>query len=220
VNDQVYVYSENDLSSPGLSAWSVSDTAPPDAAAPTKREVGALAAYIQAIGENTTTSAANVAYVEASITGGVTHSETLRVGTVPYSNATPDLDTWVSTDLAVARNYMGTGTLDAPFGVTSGSRWNQDNVMLLGPGLKSAADGGVNPGLALLWVDATGTIHSEERGTNRLLTNLDDFSGVAATPISIGPQGKNARWAVVWVETMTDDAGKYDVISYNELTCQ
>jgi len=220
VNDQVYVFSENDLSSPGLSTWSLSDTAPADAAAPTKREIGALAATIQAIGENTTTSAADVAYVEAAITGGVTHSETLRVGTVPYSNATPDLDTWVSTDLAVARTYTGTGTLDAPFGVTDGSRWGQDNIMLLGPGLRSAADGGVNPGLALLWVDATGTIHSEERGTNRLLTNLDDFSGVAATPILIGAQGKNARWAVVWVETKTDDAGKYDVISYNELTCQ
>ncbi|HTQ45992.1 MAG TPA: hypothetical protein VMI75_24720 [Polyangiaceae bacterium] len=220
VNAQVYVFSENDLSSPGLSAWSLPDTAPADAAAPTKREVGALAAYIQAIGENTTTSAADVAYVEATINGGVIHDETVRVGTVPYSNATPDLDTWVSTDLTAARTYTGVGTLDAPIGVTCGSRWSQDNIMLLGPGLKSAADGGVDTGLALLWVDATGTIHAEERGTNRLLTTLDDFSGVAATPISIGPQGKNARWAVVWVETKTDDAGKYDVISYNELTCQ
>jgi hypothetical protein len=218
VNDQVYFFSENDLSSPGMSAWSIPDTAPADAAAPTKREVGALAAYIQAIGENTTTSAADIAYVEAAISGGITTSYTVRVGTVPYASATPDLDTWTSTDLTVARTYPG--TLDAPFGVLSGSRWGQDNIMLLGPGLRNAADGGVNPGLALLWVDAAGGVRSEERGPNRLLTNLDDFSGVAATPILIGAQGKTARWAVVWVETRTDDAGKYDVISYDELTCQ
>ncbi|HEX8794979.1 MAG TPA: hypothetical protein VF765_28730 [Polyangiaceae bacterium] len=220
VNGQVYVYSENDLSSPGVSAWSLPDTAPADAAAPNKREVGALAAFVQAIGENTTTSAADIAYLENTITGGVITNQSLRVGTVPYSNASPDLDTWMSTDLTVARSYSGVGVLDAPFGILSGSRWGQDNIMLLGPGIKSAADGGVNPGLALLWVNAAGTIRSEERGPNRLLSNLDDFSGVAATPITIGPQGKTARWAVVWVETKSDDAGKYDVVSYNELTCQ
>lgn len=220
VNDEVYFFSENDLSSPGLSAWSIPNTAPPDAAAPTKRSVGALAAFVQAIGENTTTSAADIAYVESNVVSGVTSAMTLRVGAISYAGAMPDLDTWQSTDLTVARTYTGMGTLDSPFGSLCGSRWVQDNIMLLGSGLKSAADGGVNPGLALLWVSSNGSVRSEARGPNRLLSNLDDFSGVSAAPISIAADGKSARWAVAWVETKTDDAGKYDVISYDELTCQ
>ena len=169
VNGQMYLYAQNDVSSPGLSAWSLANTAPPDAAAPTKRAVGALSASVQAIAENTAVPAADIAYIEANINGGVINGETVRAGTIPYSGASPSLDTWVSTDLPMARTYSGVGTLDAPFGVQSGSRWGQDNILLLGPGLRSAADGGVNPGLALLWVNSAGTIRSEERGPNRLL---------------------------------------------------
>jgi hypothetical protein len=223
VNNMVYIYSQNDLSSPGMSAWSVSSTAAPDAAAPAKRAIGAISAIMPSIAENTTQVAADIAYLESSINGSFVNGETFRAGTIPYSGATPDLDTWVSTDLPVVKAYNGSGVYDAPVGVNDGSRWGSDNIMMVGPGLKTATDasnGGVPYGLNALWMDATGALRAEQRGPTRLLPDLGDFSGVATTPITIGAQGKTARWAVAWVENKTDDAGSYSVVSYNELICQ
>ncbi len=226
VNDTVYVYDQNDVSSPGMSSWALPDTVPTDAGAPTKRALGAISAFMPSIAENTTAAAADIAYVESTLSGNFVTSVAYRAGTIPYAAATPDLDTWMSTDLPIVRNYSN--VFDAPTGLvgTSGSRWASDNIMLLGPGAKAAAsvdasNGGVPYGLNMLWMDATGTLKAEARGATRLMPTLGDFTGVAAAPISLGngPHA-TARWAVAWVEAKTDDAGTYDVVSYNELICQ
>jgi hypothetical protein len=226
VNNTVYVYNQNDVSSPGLSSWALSDTVPTDAGMPTKRPIGAISAFMPSIAENTTASSADIAYVESTLTGNFVTSIAYRAGTIPYTAATPDLDTWVSTDLPLVRNY--TNVFDAPTGLmgTSGSRWASDNIMLLGPGAKAAAsvdasNGGVPYGLNMIWMDATGTLKSEARGATRLMPTLGDFTGVAAAPITLGNGPRaTARWALAWVEAKTDEAGTYDVVSYNELICQ
>src|ERR1019366_6751951 len=104
-----------------------------------------------------------------------------------------------------------------PAGSGADSRWSSDSMMLLGPG-SHAADGGVAPGLNLLWFDATGAIRSEEDGPNAVLTDRSDFTAATASPISLG--AANARWGVAWVETKSDDAGTYDTLMYDELDCQ
>jgi hypothetical protein len=225
-NNTVYVYAENDPSSPGMSAWTVPDALMADGAAPTKRAIGAISASMPSIAENTTQSAADIAYTEANLNGAFTTGETFRAGTIPYASATPDLDTWVSTDLPIVKGYGSAGqgsVFDAPLGLSDGSHWYNDNIMLVGPGLRNNADasnGGVPYGLNYLWMDANGNLRAEGQGNNRLLPELGDFTGVATTALQIGPDGKTAHFAIVWVEQKTDDAGAYSVVSYNELSCQ
>jgi hypothetical protein len=234
VDNTVYVYSTNDIQTPGLSAWAVSDTLPADAAAPQKRAVSALNSTIRDISENlanTTVPSANIAYEEqmpSPANPNNTSKITYYAGAIPNSGATPSLGSWAPTDLPVVRSYANAAVFDAPFapqGFTMGSLWAKDNIMLIGPGFKVAAgvdasNGGVPYGLNLLWEDATGTLKSEMNGANRLMPNLGDFTGAAAAPIALGGMGRPPRWGLVWVETKTDDAGQYDVISYNELLCQ
>jgi hypothetical protein len=214
-NGNVYIYDENDTSSPGVSSWAVPDTATVTTP-PMKRAVSAAQpAFIHAIGENvgnTTTPSANILYQESTVAGTFTNSISFRAGTIPYSA----LGTWVSTDLPLVRVF--TDVYAAPTGVGNASIWVNDNIMLIGPGLRNGTTGVVMPGLNLLWVDSTGAIRSEQTGANNLLSNLDDFTGASASPISIGTT--SAKWAVTWVETKADDAGMYDVVQYNELDCQ
>jgi hypothetical protein len=158
-------------------------------------------------------------YQEATISGTFTTSVSFRAGTIAYSAldaGSHGLDTWVSTDLPLVKDF--TDVYAAPTGVPTASVWVNDNIMLTGPGLRNAATGAGMPGLNVLWVDSTGAIRSEQTGPNNLLSNLNDFTGASAAPISIS--ATSAKWAVTWVETKTGDAGLYDVVQYNELDCQ
>jgi hypothetical protein len=225
-NSKIFIYSQNDVSTPGFSGWWVPDTLPADAAAPTKRTIGGLSAILHDIGENGAQAAADIAYEEDTLNGVFLAGIAYRVGTIPYSGGGggPNLNSWVSTDLPVVKNFTGNGVFDAPFGIPNGSLWVNDNIMLIGPGASvrsniDASNGGVPYGLNLLWLDASGNVRSIMTGANRLMPTLGDFSAIAATPISIAPDGKTAKWAIAWVETKTDDAGSYDVVEYNELSC-
>jgi hypothetical protein len=212
-NSNVYIYSENDNSSPGLSAWSVPDTGVVTTP-PAKRAIsGGQPAFIHDIVSNTMSASADIAY-QSGVTGGAGASITYRGGTVDYAN----LDTWVSTDLPIIKAYTDTTAAPIfPSGAGADARWSGDNIMVLGPGTESA-DGAGAPGLNALWFDATGTLRSEEDGANALLTDRDDFTAATAAPIATTPT--SARWAIAWVETKTSDAGSYDTLMYNELDCQ
>ena len=212
-NGSVYIYDQNDNSSPGLSAWTVPDTGTV-ASPPAKRAIsGGQPAFLHDIAGNTMSAAADVAY-QSGVVGPGGGAITYRAGTIDDAK----LDTWVSTDLPTVKVYPdATAAPVFPGGFGADSRWSSDSMMLLGPG-SHAADGGVAPGLNLLWFDATGAIRSEEDGPNALLTDRNDFTAATATPISVG--AASARWGVAWVETKTDDAGTYDTLMYDELDCQ
>ena len=219
----VYIFDENDETSPGLSTWKVADTALVTTALPMKRAIESTnPAFIVAIGENvadTANPSANIMYEETTVANSFTNSVTFRAGTIPYSatdGGAPDLDTWMSTDLKKVN--IATNVYTTPVGVGTNSIWVNDNIMLVGPGLKNGTTGFVMPGLNAVWVDSTGTVRSVQTGSDNLLSNLDDFTNASAAPISIGKT--SAKWAVAFVETKTDDAGQYDVIEYNELDCQ
>jgi hypothetical protein len=218
-NGNVYIYDENDESSPGLSTWTVPDTAQ-IATGPMKRSIEAPNPAI--IGENvgdTTNPSANVVYEETTVVNSFTTTATFRAGTIPYAapdSGGPDLDTWTSTDLA--KVDISTNVYTTPIGINTNPVWVNDNIMLLGPGLKNGNTDFVMPGLNAVWFDSTGKLKSVQTGSNNLLSNLDDFTNASATPISIGTT--TAKWAIAFVETKTDDAGTYDVVEYNELDCQ
>lgn len=212
-NGNVYIYDENDPSSPGLSTWTVPDTAAFDGGAnlPKRAISGGTSAFLHDMVENSALPAANVSYQSVAPSGSPV---SYRAGTVDYAN----LDTWVSTDLVAVKTYPdGTIAPVFPSGAGEDSRWSGDDMMLLGPGLR-AADGGDSPGLNMLWFDATGAIRSEEDGPNALLADRSNFTVSAATAIQVG--ATSAKWAVTWVETKTDDAGSYDTLFYDELDCQ
>jgi len=235
VNNTAYVYATNDNASPGVSAWGVPDSLPADAAAPQKRAVSALGSNVRSIGENSSgLPAADIAYEESltNVSGLIT-GVNVRAGTIPYAASTPDLDTWVSTDLPIVKSFGN--VFNAPSvvsdviggnSVTCGSIWSKDQYMALGPGVRAGAvldsgNGGVPFGLNALWFDATGIIHSDLTGNSRLLPSLGDIVTATAEPISLPSNGAGARWAIAYVETKADDAGGYyDVVEYNELTCQ
>jgi hypothetical protein len=212
-NSNVYLYDENDNSSPGLSVWAVPDTAVVTTP-PAKRAIsGGAPAFLHDIVDNTMSASADVAY-QSGIVNAQGGAITYRAGTVAFGN----LDTWVSTDLPVVATYSDATLAPVfPAGVGVDSRWTDDSMMLLGPGSR-AVDAGGGPGLNLLWFDATGTLRSEESGSSALLTDRSDFTSTAATPISV--TATSARWAVAWVETKSDDAGSYDTLFFNELDCQ
>jgi hypothetical protein len=221
-NGSVYLFDENDESDPGLSTWTVPDTATATAP-PAKRAVSAAnPASIVAIGENvadTTNPSANVMYEESTVVGTFTNAITFRAGTIPYASpdaGSHDLDSWVSTDLPQVK--ISTNVYTAPVGVATASVWVNDNIMLIGSGLRNGNTGVVMPGLNVVWVDSTGTVRGEQIGANNLLSTLDDFTAASAAPISTSLTA--AKWAVTWVETKSDDAGEYDVVQYNELDCQ
>ncbi|MGO9836956.1 MAG: hypothetical protein ACLP1X_22395 [Polyangiaceae bacterium] len=221
-NGNVYIYDENDESSPGLSTWTVPDTAQVTTG-PMKRSIEAPnPAIIVSIGENvadTTNPSADVVYEETTVVNSFTATATFRAGTIPYAapdGGGPDLDTWTSTDLA--KIDISTNVYTTPIGISTNPVWVNDNIMLLGPGLKNGNTGFVMPGLNAVWFDSTGKLKSVQTGSNNLLANLDDFTNASATPISIGTT--TAKWAIAFVETKTDDAGSYDIVEYNELDCQ
>jgi hypothetical protein len=212
-NGNVYIYDENDSSTPGLSTWTVPDTAAFDAGAnlPKRAIAGGTPAFLHDMVVNSALPAANVSF-QSVAPGGSPVS--YRAGTVDYAN----LDKWVSTDLVAVKTYPDATIAPVfPSGSGQDSRWSGDNIMLLGPGLR-AADGGGSPGLNMLWFDATGAIRSEEDGASALLTDRGNFTVSAAAAIQIG--ATSAKWAVTWVETKTDDAGSYDTLLYDELDCQ
>jgi hypothetical protein len=212
-NSNVYIYDQNDNSSPGLSAWTVPDTGTVVTASAKRAISGGQPAFLHDVAESTMSAAADVAYQSGIIAAGG-GAITCRAGTVDYAK----LDSWVSTDLPVVRTFSDASMAPIfPAGSGADSRWSSDSMMLLGPG-SHAADGGVAPGLNLLWFDATGAIRSEEDGPNAVLTDRSDFTAATASPISLG--AANARWGVAWVETKSDDAGTYDTLMYDELDCQ
>jgi hypothetical protein len=212
-NGNVYVYAENDNSAPGLSAWTVPDTASFSTPPPKRAISGGQPAFLHDIAENTSSAAANVSY-QVQLTTGVNGSIGYRAGTVDYAK----LDTWVAGDLPLTKTYTDlTRAPVYPNGTGAASRWSGDNLMLLGPGLLGS-DGGSPPGLNLLWFDATGALRAEEDGADALLADRDDFTAATASAIAVTPT--SARWAVAWIETQTDDAGSYDTIYYDELDCQ
>ncbi len=209
--DSVYIYDENDPSSPGLSAWKVPATAAVTTPPPRRAVSTGMPARVLDVANGA--DGAEFAYEADTVSGAYTTSIRYLAGTVPNDN----LDTWASTDLQSVATFANVFT--APTGIPCGSVWTNDNLMLLGPGLRNASEeGGVAPGLNLLWFDATGTLRSSGSGTNGLLTDRDDFTNVAASPAEIG--AASARWDIVWVETKSDDAGLYDTVLYDELDCQ
>jgi hypothetical protein len=210
VGDSVYIYDENDLSSPGLSAWKVPAMGPVTTPPPKRAVSSGMPARLLAVANGA--GGAEFAYEADTVSGSYTTSITYLAGTIPDDQ----LDTWAATDLQPVATFADVFT--APTGIPCGSVWTNDNLMLLGPGLRNASeDGSVAPGLNLLWFDATGTLRSSESGNN-LLTDRDDFTNVAASPAQIGADG--ARWDIVWVETKADDAGLYDTVLYDELDCR
>jgi hypothetical protein len=223
-NGEVYVFGSGGASSAGLSVWTAGD----DAAVPTPaspRAVWAgLAGQIDGIAANSSTAAADIAVEQDLTVGGYVTTIGYYAGTVPYA----DLATWapsasspadaaLSASLAPVDSF--TNVFTAPDGIPCGSVWSDDNIMLLGPGLAPADDGG-NPvsGLNMLWFNSTGAVRGLQSGADALLLDHYGFSNVAASPSSIGPS--SARWDVAWVETHADDAGAYDVVYYDELDCQ
>ena len=225
-NGNVYIFDQNDESStdessPGLSTWTVPDTAQ-FTAAPTRRTIESPnPSFIFAIDQNvadTANPSADVLYEETTTDNGFTTSVTFRAGTIPFTApdaGASDLATWTSTDLS--KVDISTSVYATPVGTGTASVWVNDN-MLLGAGLKNGTTGIVMNGLNMVWVDSTGKVRGQQMGANNLLQNLDDFASASAAPISIG--ATSARWAIAYVETKTDDAGSYDVVEYNELDCQ
>jgi hypothetical protein len=70
----------------------------------------------------------------------------------------------------------------------------------------------------MLWFDSSGAVRGLQSGRDALLLGTSGISNVAASPSSLAPN--SAAWDVTWVETLTDDAGAYDVVFYNQLDCQ
>jgi len=241
-NGTLYMYDQNDPSHPGLSTWSVPDTAVV-ASPPTKRAISTEnAGYILGIGQNVadaTNPAADILYgentaVTTTLDGGgiatLVNGITFRAGAIPYAApaGSPDLDTWVSTDLPLATITPGpcagqdagvcSTAFTMPLGISTASYWSNDNIMMLGPGLTKGTSGVNYPGLNVVWLDSTGAVRSQQTGANNLLSGANDYTNASAAPISLG--AASARWAVAYVETKTDDAGQYDVLEYNELDCE
>jgi len=223
-NGRVYVFDTDDPSSPGLSEWSVADDASVPSRPLPRAVLSGTSGTVESIAPNTSTAAADIALEQQVSVGGYVTAIQYFAGAVPYGG----LATWTpspqaSPDGATAPSLNAvesfTNVFTAPDGIPCGSVWSGDNIMLLGPGLAPADDGGtLTPGLNMLWFDATGAIHGSQSGTGALLSQRQGFTNAAASPSYIG--ASSARWDVAWVETRTDDAGAYDVIYYDELDCE
>jgi hypothetical protein len=223
-NGDVYVYGSSGAPSAGLSVWTLDD----DAAVPASPAPHALwagmAGQIDGIGANGSTAAADIALEQQLSVGGYVTTISYYAGAVPYA----DLATWApsaqssedaapSAILTPVDNF--TNVFTAPDGIPCGSAWSNDNIMLLGPGLAPAdGDGGPASGLNMLWFDSSGAVRGLQSGRDALLLGTSGISNVAASPSSLAPN--SAAWDVTWVETLTDDAGAYDVVFYNQLDCQ
>jgi hypothetical protein len=223
-NGEVYVFGSSGASSAGLSVWTVGD----DAAVPTPaspRAVWAgMAGQIDGIAANSAMAAADIAVEQELSVGGYVTTIRYYAGAVPYADlaawapsASSSADAAPSASLAPVDNF--TNVFTAPDGIPCGSVWSGDNIMLLGPGLAPADDGGnLVSGLNMLWFNSTGAVRGLQSGADALLLGRNGFSNVAASPSSIAPN--SARWDVAWVETHADDAGAYDVVYYDELDCE
>jgi hypothetical protein len=218
-NSSVYVYSMNDVSTPGCSGWTVPDTAIV-ASPPPAKQVIASGASVGVVGtsQNGSLPAADVFMLEEDFSAQLVSGYKYYVGTVAF----PSLSSWMSTSLTDL--HRSTSPFAAPVfnasPVNNLVPWFDDNAMMLGPGLRNGVtDAGVGPGLNLLWVTASGGIRADQTGATSILNDRSNFVAAMATPAKI--TATSATWDVVWIESVTGLLGAtHHVMRMNELECQ
>jgi len=217
-NGNVYVYDINDLATPGCSAWTVPETAVVTAM-PAKQVVAAgFSAGVIGLSLNGSMPAADFLLLEEDFSGQFTSGYKYYVGTVGFAA----LSSWMTPSLTQLRRP--TSAFAAPLFNASPAfnvvPWFNDNAMMLGPGLRNGVtDAAPAPGLNLLWINSSGAIRADQTGPSQILNDRSDFVWAGAVPARI--TATSADWDVVWVETITPDAGpSYDVLRMNELHCQ
>ncbi len=219
-NGDIYIYNENDPSTPGFTSWAVPPTGNVDAGVtPLLVESGRLSGVVD-IAPNTTQASADVLTYEIIKSGNLVDTYNLRLGVVPNAS----LGSWSATSLPVLGNGdAGTYPRVQNAPVFSGNQvfWG-DDILLLGQGYCiSQPDGGctTSPGMSAVWLNATTGLRSQEIASNRLLTtSTGNFFDAFSVPESI--TATSASWYVVWGEHQDDEAGTYDVLYMNILQCQ
>jgi hypothetical protein len=218
-NGDIYIYNENDPSTPGFTSWAVPPTGDVDGSVPPLLvESGKLSGVID-VAPNTSQPSADVLTYEIIKNGNLTETYNLRLGVVPNS----DLGSWSATSLPLVGNDAGTyqHVQNAP--IFSGNQvfWG-DDILMMGQGYCiTQPDGGcmTTPGMNALWLNATSGERAQEIGSNRLLTaTTENFFDTFTVPQQIG--ATSASWYVVWGEHLQDEAGTYDVLYMNVLQCQ
>jgi hypothetical protein len=220
-NGDIYLYNENDPSTPGFTSWAVPPTGNIDGGVtPLLVESGRLSGVVD-IAPNTTQASADVLTYEIIKSGNLVDTYNLRLGVVPNAS----LGSWSATSLPVLGNGdAGTYTRVQNAPVLSGNQmfWG-DDILLLGQGyciLQPDGGGCANsPGMSAVWLNAITGLRSQEIASNRLLTtSTGNFFDAFSVPESI--TATSASWYVVWGEHQDDEAGAYDVLYMNILQCQ
>jgi hypothetical protein len=204
----VYVFGSNGASITGASVWKVADTAvvtkplirPFDISGRTF-ETGTRPRTVD-IAPGKAAGTSNIAYYTMALDDS---SSALEIASVSGAQ----LDTVTAADLTVARSYTDISLNRS----MPGSQWWGDDMMLAGPS-GTPFEGGAPTGIDVLWVDATGVVHAEQKGEAGLLRDRGVIYRVNASPSSIAAAG--ARWNVAWVE----QRGGGEALLFDTLLCQ
>jgi hypothetical protein len=219
-NNDVYIYNENDPSTPGSTGWAVPETAEIEGGITPQIIASGLPSGIVDMAPNSTAPSADILMYEEIKTGNITSGYNYRLGVIPNTNA----GTWTSMNLPYIRQYTGSkGLSHVP--EFSGQQWFWgDDILLMGQGFCIISNDGapctVFPGLNALWLNAETGLRAEEVGSNELLVDGgNNYFDVFTLPVSIS--ATSAEWDVVYGQHMTSDAGvDYDVLYMNVLECQ